>query len=267
MKKYLAIFRIRFVNALQYRTAALAGVATQFAWGFMVIFSFSAFYAANPAAFPMEFSALSSYIWMQQAFLMLFMLWGWDNNIFSAITTGSIAYEIVRPVDLYNRWFTQNVANRLAASMLRCAPVLIVAFLLPPPYNLILPPDIGQLFLFLFSVALSLGVVVSFAMLIYISVFYTMSPMGIRLISMILAEFLMGGVVPLPFFPDGIRRVVELLPFASMQNTPLLIYTGNIAGAGALRAIALQVFWIITLVIIGRLMMRHALKRVVVQGG
>jgi ABC-2 type transport system ATP-binding protein len=33
MKKYLALFRIRFVYGLQYRAAALAGVVTQFAWG------------------------------------------------------------------------------------------------------------------------------------------------------------------------------------------------------------------------------------------
>lgn len=68
MKKYAAVFRIRFTNTLQYRAAAFAGMATQFAWGFMEILAFSAFYKADPAAFPMEFSQTVSYIWMQQAF-------------------------------------------------------------------------------------------------------------------------------------------------------------------------------------------------------
>ena len=85
MKKYLAMFRIRFINSLQYRAAALAGLATQFAWGFMEIFAFSAFYRANPAAFPMEFSQTVSYIWMQQAFLTLFMMWYWESEISSAL--------------------------------------------------------------------------------------------------------------------------------------------------------------------------------------
>ena len=133
MKKYLALFRIRFINALQYRAAALAGMATQFAWGFMEIFAFAAFYRANPAAFPMEFSQTVSYIWMQQAFLALFMMWFWENDIAAAITEGSIAYEMVRPIDLYNRWFCQAAANRLARAMLRCAPILIVAFIVPEP--------------------------------------------------------------------------------------------------------------------------------------
>ena len=37
MKKYLSLLRMRFIAGLQYRAAALAGIATQFAWGFMLI--------------------------------------------------------------------------------------------------------------------------------------------------------------------------------------------------------------------------------------
>lgn len=65
MKKYRAFFRIRFLNSLQYRAAALAGVSTQFAWGFMEILAFVAFYRADPSAFPMGLSQIASYIWLQ----------------------------------------------------------------------------------------------------------------------------------------------------------------------------------------------------------
>ena len=43
MKKYLSFFRLRFITGLQYRTAALAGIATQFFWGAMEILTFRAF--------------------------------------------------------------------------------------------------------------------------------------------------------------------------------------------------------------------------------
>ena len=267
MKKYAAVFRIRFVNALQYRAAAIAGLATQFAWGFMEIFAFAAFYRSNPAAFPMEFSQTVTYIWMQQAFLALFMVWFWENDIAASITDGAIAYDLVRPVDLYARWFCQASANRIARALLRCAPVLIIAFVLPEQYRMSLPPDILQFGLFLCSLALSLGVVVSFSMLIYISLFYTLSPTGIRIIFAVLADFLAGSIVPLPFFPEPYRSVAEMLPFASMQNMPLRIYSGNIRGADAFSGIALQVFWLAALLLIGRFAMSRALKKVIVQGG
>ena len=57
------------------------------------------------------------------------------------------------------------------------------------------------------------------------------------------------------------------LPFASMQNTPYLVYTGQLQGAQILRAMALQLFWLGALVCLGYALMRRALKKVVVQGG
>ena len=57
---------------LQYRAAAAAGVLTQFTWGFMELLVFRAFYKADASAFPMSFEAVTSYIWLQQAFLAQF---------------------------------------------------------------------------------------------------------------------------------------------------------------------------------------------------
>ncbi len=267
MITYWALFRIRFTNSLQYRAAAIAGLTTQFAWGFMEILAFMAFYQANPAAFPMEFSHTVSYIWLQQAFLALFMVWFFEREIFAAITSGAIAYELVRPLDLYNRWFCQLVANRLSRAVLRCLPILIVALIIPAPLRMSLPPSLEQFLLFLISLLLSLGVVVAFSMLIYITTFFTLSSTGVRIVAAVLADFMAGGIIPLPFFPQGFRKIAELLPFAAMQNMPLRIYSGNISGGAAFFGICLQIFWLLVLIVIGKIMNRSALKKVVVQGG
>ena len=74
MGKYLAFFRLHFTMGLQYRTAAFAGIATQFVWGAMEILMFRAFYQTpDNGSFPMTFEATCAYVWMQQAFLALFM--------------------------------------------------------------------------------------------------------------------------------------------------------------------------------------------------
>ncbi len=267
MRKYLGIFRIRFSNGLQYRAAALAGLATQFTWGFMEILAFSAFYRANSAAFPMEFSHTVSYIWMQQAFLAIFMVWFFESDIFNSITSGGIAYELVRPIDLYGRWFCLSAANRLSRAVLRCLPILIVALIVPEPFRMSLPTRGLQFFLFLISMVLSLCVIVSYTMIVYISTFYTLSPMGVRIISVVIADFLAGGIIPLPFFIQPFRAIAEVLPFAAMQNMPLRIYSGNIAGISAIHGIGLQIFWFTVLLLIGKLMMKNALRKVLVQGG
>jgi len=112
MKKYLSFFRLRFLHGLQYRTAAVSGIVTQFVWGAMEILLFRAFYQADPTSFPMTFQALSTYVWLQQAFLALYMAWFWEMELFDSITTGNVAYELCRPVRLYNMWYVRSLAVR-----------------------------------------------------------------------------------------------------------------------------------------------------------
>ena len=154
--KYLSFFRLRFAMGLQYRTAALAGIVTQFVWGFMEIMIFKAFYRADAASFPMSFQATVSYIWLQQAFLSLFAAWMMDNEIFPMIINGDVAYELCRPVSIYDMWFARNAANRLARAVLRCLPILAVAAFLPEPYGIAAPAGLSCFVMFLLAMVLGL---------------------------------------------------------------------------------------------------------------
>lgn len=267
MRKYLSFFRMRLINGLQYRAAAFAGVVTQFAWGAMEILLYRAFYQADAGAFPMTFEALASYIWMQQAFLALFMPWIWEAELFTCIENGDVAYELCRPVSIYGMWFSKCIASRLSKAVLRCMPILLAAFLLPEPYGISLPENSSIAILFLITMALGLLDVVAFSMLIYLSAFFTIQSNGVRMITNSAAELLSGAVIPLPFLPDVWRKAVELLPFAAMQNVPLRVYSGDISGIAVYEKIALQIFWMCVMVLIGKWMERQAMKKVIVQGG
>lgn len=267
MKKYLSFFRIRFIHGMQYRAAAWAGVTTQFAWGGMTLLMFWAFYREGNNSFPMTFSQLSSYIWLQQAFLALYMAWYFDDEIFNSITSGNISYDLCRPADIYTMWFIKNMAVRLSRAVLRCMPILIVAVFLPEPFNISLPDSALGGIMFLISMFLGLLVMVSFSMLIYITAFYTISSMGIRILAISIVEFFSGAVIPLPFFPVGWQKIMYLLPFAYMQNTPFQIYSGYIKGMEILSSILIQLLWLAALLLLGILFMKNALKKVVVQGG
>ena len=267
MRKYLAFFRLRFSVGLQYRAAALAGIITQLAWGSMEILTFRAFYRADPAAFPMDFQALCAYIWLQQAFLSLFMAWMMEWNIFQSIIDGNIAYELCRPIQVYDMWFAGSCANRFSKALLRCIPLLVIATLLPAPYGLMLPVSAPAFFLFLISLVLGTLVCVAFCMLIYMTCFFTISPMGIRMLAASVVDFFSGAIIPLPFFPENLKKIMEFQPLASTQNVPLRIYSGDLSGADMYRAVFLQLFWLITLTMIGKLLNLLAMKKITVQGG
>lgn len=267
MKSYISYFKIKFIQGLQYRAAAYAGVATQFAWGFMYIMLYETFYSSNPQMAPMEFSQLASYIWLQQAFLALFMTWFLDNEIFELIRSGNVSYELCRPLDIYNLWFAKSCATRLSKALLRCFPILIIAFFLPTPYKFSFPVSLTAVMLFGVSMFFALIVVVAYCMLIYIFTFYTISPMGVRIALVMTADFLSGGLVPLPFLPAWLTKYIYLSPFASMQNVPFRIYSGHLNSYEALQAIALQGIWAAVLIVFGKVLLSKTIKNVVVQGG
>ena len=267
MRKYISFFRLRFATGLQYRTAAAAGIVTQFFWGAMEILVYRAFYEADASAFPMQFEAVVTYIWLQQAFLAVFGAWIMEPEIFDAVRDGNIAYELCRPVSIYQMWFSRTVANRTSKAVLRCIPILAAAALLPEPYGLTLPASRGHFGLFLLTLVLGLLVIVAFTILVYIVTFYTISPDGIRIFFTSAVEFFAGAVIPLPFFPEKLRYFMELLPFAAMQNVPLRIYSGSMMEAETLRALCLQMFWFVLLTGMGWSLCRRAERRVTVQGG
>ena len=266
IKKYLSIFRIRFIYAVQYRVVVFSLLFTGFLWGLMLVLAYAAFYRADPDAFPMTLSQTISYMWLQQAFLILFSVVFADDETESSIENGSITYELVRPVDLYARWYIRACAGRAAFTVFRL-PLLIVVFFLPAPYNMAPPPDVFQFAVFLPSAVLALCVTAAFTMLMYVSLFYTTSYGGVRVMLIAATAFFTGAVIPFPFLPVPVRTVLELLPFAAMQNMPLRIYSGNIAGADALRGVAFQLIWLVVLITVGKIAMDRALHKVIVQGG
>lgn len=267
MKAYYSLFKMRLMKGIQYRVAALAGVLTQFFWGFMYIMIFEAFYSSTSKGQPISLRQLIQVVWLQQSFLVFIMLWIRDSELFDLITSGNIAYELCRPTSLYEFWYAKLLAQRLSGALLRCFPIIIVASILPYPYNFSFPPNITSFILFLITLILGLILIVSISMFIYISVFYTLSPTGSLIIFGVFGEFLSGLIIPVPLMPDVLKKIVYVLPFRYTSDLPFRIYAGNIGYREALISIGVQLIWISTLVALGKLCMNKALKRVVVQGG
>lgn len=267
MKKYFSFFRVRFLTVIQYRAAAVSSLTTQVLWGLMECLAYKALMESNAVVFPMRYSAVVSYIWLNEALLALFKTWAADNDIFGMITNGGIAYELCRPISIYNMWYARNLGGRMAETALRCGPILIVAILLPYPYRISVPVNFNILCLFVITMLLGVGVTVAFCSLVYMLCFFTISPQGWKMILTGAVDLLSGALIPFPFIPEPFRNILELLPFGSMQNVPLRIYSGDMSGIEMYNAILLQVFWLIALIFLGQWVCKRAARRVVVQGG
>lgn len=263
MRTYWAAFLMRARLETQYRAAALGGLATQLFFGLILVYLYRALYGAG--ADPAALASMATYVWIQQAFFR--MVCSDDSALTAAIIKGDMAYQLVRPVDQYSYWFARCLAMKLVGALMRGLPLLLIAALLPAGIGLSAPASPGALLLSLLSLLLGLIAVTALSSISAGMILVTLDNRGVNAVITFLILFLCGNILPLTLFPDRWQRFIQWQPFAQILDAPIRLYTGGYA-PGAFAQIALvQAFWIALLVLTGRLLWRHTLRRIIIQGG
>ncbi|MBI4976048.1 MAG: hypothetical protein HZC28_01115 [Spirochaetes bacterium] len=264
MRAYLSLLRARMLTLLQYRGAAIAGVITQLFWGLIRMMVFTAFYASgNAGGASMSLPQTVGYVWLGQAFLLL-VPWTIDKDLAEQFRSGGIAYELVRPLDLYSLWFVRVLSVRVAPLVMRAVPIILAAALffgLPPP------PSIYALLASVLSFLLAIILSTAVATFVTVTLFWTVDGTGLDNFIASPFMFLSGLVVPLPLFPVWAQQILGVLPFSLIIDVPFRFYLGHLQPEHIGEKLLLQAGWIIILVVFGRVLTSRGLRRTVVQGG
>jgi len=271
LRPYVAVLGARFRMLLQYRAAALAGFGTQLFWGAVRLMILGAFYASASHAAPMNFVEIAAYVWLGQALLGL-LPWNVDSELQEKMTTGAVAYELLRPLDLYAFWYARTVALRVATAFLRMMPMVFVAGFVLPFVGLgawALPPPASAAGAACFAVSLIATVALAAAVtnVMHVALIWTLSGRGFNTLMTGLVIVFSGLVVPLPLFPDWLQPLMRWQPFRGLADVPFRIYSGHIDPHAAVFEIALQFVWAALIIGGGYALMARAKSRIVVQGG
>jgi ABC-2 type transport system permease protein len=117
----------------------------------------------------------------------------------------------------------------------------------------------------LVPVSVALAAVMGFCVrtLIGASAFWTPDFRGVYSLALPLIWFLSGFMIPVEYFPRGLREVAEAGPLAAMLTAPVRVVTGR--GTGG--ALLLQVVWVVALLLACRAVLAAGERRWVVAGG
>ena len=263
MKAFLSVFRMRWRMELQYRAAAFGGIVTQVFFGLVLVALYRALYAGHPQALPI--SSVTTYVWLQQAFFR--MLFSSDEELADKIRTGSIAYDLCRPLHLYGYYYARIAAQKLLGSIMRAVPMLLFAALLPRGWGISPPASPAGLLLACAGLLLGLLCVCALENISVGITMRTLDPRGIQGMLTMVMMTLSGNLLPLTLFPDSWQRPVTLLPYAQLLDAPIRLYTGEWTAAQAPAALLTQGAWTLALLIAGLLLWRRSCRRLTVQGG
>ena len=272
LRPYVAAFASRFLQMLQYRTAALAGFGTQCWWGGIKVMVLTAFYGgAAPAAAAMPLEHAITYTWLGQGLLAL-LPWAADPEVAQAVRTGAIAHDRLRPVDAYALWFARSMGWIAARVLPRLALMVGFAMLLLPlvgagAWAWQPPAGVAGGLLFLLSCGLGLLLGTALVMALNIATAAALNERGINAFAVPLVIVLSGNLLPLALLPDAWQAALLLQPLAGLMDIPTRLYFGQLAGREAAGALALQAAWVVLLVAAGRLALARTLRNLQVQGG
>lgn len=274
IKACLSLFRIRAIEGLQYRLAALSGATVSTFWALIEVVILIVFfkYGNNTSGIinGLTLSQGISYIWLGQLLVML-QIPSIDGDIMSKITSGDISIELCRPLDLYWHWFARSAAGKINAFVLRGGLVILSGAALTlfefKNIGLGLPYSPLNFSFFIFSVFSAFIFSTAYGMFctaIRIGVTWGDGPINLITVT---GMVLSGGYLPLQLWPDFMQTFLRLQPFASYLDTPIRLYVGSVTFKDGLFSILLQISWIVAFVICGKIIMSQKLKKVVVQGG
>ncbi len=274
LRPYMAAFVSRFLQMLQYRTAVLAGFATQCWWGGIKVMVLAAFYKgavhAGGAA-PIPLAEAITYVWLAQGLLAL-LPWMGDPEVAQAVRTGSVAYDRLRPVDAYALWYARSSGWIAARVLPRLGLMLVFAGVLLPlcgwhAWAWQPPAGIGAGLAFGLSAWLALGLSTAMVMLLNVAAAAALNERGINALAMPVVVVFSGNLLPLSLLPDAWQTALLLQPLAGLVDIPMRLYTGQLTGWQACGGLALQAGWTVVLVAAGRLAMLRSMRRLEVQGG
>ena len=267
MMQYLSYFKIKFITGLQYRLAALAGLLTQIFFGLVFIMVYLAFYQSDSETSLMPIEKLITYIWLGQAFYSLTFVYHIEKDITTMIKNGDIAYELCKPGNLYLKWYFKIYGSKLSNVTLRFFPVILITIFFPKPYNLCMPPNIYSFIGFIITLFIGSFLITAFVTLLHVLMFYTIDAEGVLNCFRVIAELFAGMIVPIPLLPGFLRKISSFLPFQYISDIPYRIYVGLISFDKILFVIIIQIFWLVLVFILGLILTKRLLKKVVVQGG
>lgn len=194
------------------------------------------------------------------------VFWHSTPAITADIVDGQLgAKALSKPVSYYWQKFFEELGWHTVSPFFGLISVLLVAFFIRG--SLQLPPTILASALLLISTALASILFFNLSSCLGLLAFWFTQTEGITSFVWT-GVFLLGGQsLPVSFFPPYIIKLIELLPFRYIYSFPLEIYFGRLAPLQLLHGFIVQIFWLIVLGLLYRLLWRRGLKHYSAYGG
>lgn len=257
MRKYWAIFKITWQDAVEYRAEFLGHMVLGLITFLVMYFIWSAVFRERTYFGSYTFSGMMTYVLMTR-----FLHFASRNNvgrmIAEEIKEGGISSDLLKPFNYLKWWFSYFLADRGFEFILRLL-MLVVFFILFP--GIAVFTGFGRLFLFFLFILISLFI--NFLLNIFIAscAFWVTDVRLFRSAVLMVFDFLAGTLVPLDIMPEILKNIGYALPFQYMMFFPIKLYQGYLNSNQVLFGLGLSLGWIVVLTFSLNLLWKRGLQK------
>lgn len=263
MRLYWELVKLAFQRQMTYRTANLAGLATNVFFGFLRAAVMVALYGSREEVTGMQLQAAITYTGLSQAVIGYLSVFGW-YELMNSVYSGEVGSDLLKPLRLFWLWLARDIGRAAGSFLMRSIPIMVVYAVI---FDIVFPKSTIQWLALVASMILGLLVGFAFRFLVNLASFWTPNAVGIGRMAFGLVWILSGFFMPLRFFPEWFISIARLTPFPAMVNTIVEIYLGLLSGPQLMWALLEQIMWLGLLFILSEILLRAGVKRLVIQGG
>lgn len=264
-KKYFALTRAGIIECVNYRMALVVMVFGNLLYLTLIYFVWKAIFASSGSDVVngMTFETTMIYLVLATAlfnFMEMYIVWEMGRDIQS----GKIALNLLKPMK-YKDYLFWSVSGSFVVNFV---------FTFIPTFLIVMLVTKGTIAfginIVCFMIAVVLAVIINYEIDFIIGTvcLYTESIWGINVMKQAVVTLLSGATIPLAFFPEKLRTVIEYLPFRAIYDTPLTILLSRNPDAGMVaEKLLVSLAWAVAMSLISHLFWHISIRQVTVNGG
>jgi len=263
MTAYLYLVKTQWLTALTYRSEILTSVLANTIAMLASVFLWRAAYTASPVVADIAEPQMITYV-LVATFMGACMSGTVEQTLQNRITQGDIAVDLIRPVSLVGSYLAVDVGLSLSACVTRLIPLLGLAVLM---FQLPVPASLAGFLAFILSMVFGFLILWLITALVALLCFWYVQLGNLGAVKDGFILLLSGRIIPAWFLPEPLQKVLQVLPFQHIYQTPLSLYIGKTTLRDAVPVLLIQLLWVLGLALLIDQTWRQGRKRLQSMGG
>ena len=263
MKKYLYVIKTQIIKSMTYEFNVYGNIIMQTIIMITSAYFWRALYKGRGMVGDVDADSMLTYV-VISSLLSVLLITNVERRIQTSVVKGTVATDMMKPVNIFGVYFAEDIGNIIALIFQNMLPILIIGSLMIRVPRM---ADIRDLPLLIISVAESFLINWLIAALFGMIAFTAVNIDALIQVKKHLLRLLSGSIIPIWFFPPGVARVLQSLPFVYIYQLPLSIYIGRGDRAQHLSQMRIQSLWLVILAGLFFYAQNRAARKVMVQGG